>query len=418
MRKKIGIIVQRYGSQINGGAEVYAKMIAERLNNYYDVTVLTSRAIDYHTWAPELPLGESEENKVRIIRFDHPPKGNLKEIHQLNRKLRGRLWYQKLYRFLGKPNWYLHIFPDCECSEKIEEKYLALQGPYIFDLSSYLLQEKDNYDAFIFITYLYYPAAACMAVVAEKSIFIPTLHDEPSAHMKMFQKIIPSPAWILFLTNAELDFAVKTYNLSNNKKDIVGVGMEMPDLQKDTSYLGKYDIEEPYVIYVGRIDRAKGCDVFISNFIKFINEHKSTLTLIMVGKNMIEEIRHPRIKYAGFVSDEDKSQLMKQAKLLIMPSPYESLSLVLLESFTYKVPVLANAECAVLKEHIEISKGGYTYSNYQTFSQRLNEMISDDHRIEIMGQRGYDYVQKNYIWNVVIDKFKVAIEDIAIYQSN
>ena len=58
--KKIGLIVQRYGRQINGGAEVLARMVAEKLALKYDITVLTSRAVDYHFWEPELPEGGDE----------------------------------------------------------------------------------------------------------------------------------------------------------------------------------------------------------------------------------------------------------------------------------------------------------------------------------------------------------------------
>ena len=48
--KKIGIIIQRYGKNVNGGAEVHARMIAEQLMNKYDVTILTSCAQDYISW--------------------------------------------------------------------------------------------------------------------------------------------------------------------------------------------------------------------------------------------------------------------------------------------------------------------------------------------------------------------------------
>ena len=100
-KRKIGLIVQRYGRQVNGGAEVLARMVAEKLALKYDITVLTSRALDYHFWKPELPEGESEENGVKIIRFDHKPKAAAKKVHRLNRQYRGRLLYQTFYSFIG-----------------------------------------------------------------------------------------------------------------------------------------------------------------------------------------------------------------------------------------------------------------------------------------------------------------------------
>lgn len=39
---KIAIVVQRYGADINGGAELHARYVAERLARYADVRVLTT----------------------------------------------------------------------------------------------------------------------------------------------------------------------------------------------------------------------------------------------------------------------------------------------------------------------------------------------------------------------------------------
>ena len=93
-KKSIAFIIQRYGKQINGGSEVLARMMAEKLIDNYDITVLTSRAIDYNTWEPVLAKGVSYENGIKIIRFDHPIKDSDKKIHQDNRRQRGRFFYQ------------------------------------------------------------------------------------------------------------------------------------------------------------------------------------------------------------------------------------------------------------------------------------------------------------------------------------
>jgi len=45
--KKIAIINQRYGLEVNGGSELYSREIAERLKAKYEVEVLTSCAVEY-----------------------------------------------------------------------------------------------------------------------------------------------------------------------------------------------------------------------------------------------------------------------------------------------------------------------------------------------------------------------------------
>ena len=418
MKTKIAIIVQRYGNQINGGAEVHARMIAEKLNKKYEVTILTSRAIDYHTWDPVLPEGESFENDIKIIRFDHTRKENRKKAHKINRKSRGRLWYQKLYRFLNKPKWYKSLFPAVEFIDEKGLKFLTAQGPALLTLPSYLDEHRNDYSAFIFFTYLYYPTAVGMPVVADKSIFIPTLHDEPPAYIPCFKELFPLPEWIFFNTRAEQLFAEKMFDLSQSKKEIVAVGIESTNEETNPDILSKFKINSPYLIYVGRIDEAKGCESLLDYFIKFNSENAQQYNLVLVGKNMMKEVKHPNIIYTGFVSDEEKTQLMKQAKLLIVPSKYESLSLVLLESFNYKVPVLVNKNCTVLKDHIDESKGGAVYSNYSEFREEILRLTKQDELIAELGKNGYAYVQRKFVWDGVLEKFDTAINQIISKEKN
>src|SRR5690349_11439893 len=68
---KVAVVVQRYGEEIIGGAESHARTLAEGLHSRlgYDVSVLTSTAMDHHSWENVYPEGESELNGVRIFRF-------------------------------------------------------------------------------------------------------------------------------------------------------------------------------------------------------------------------------------------------------------------------------------------------------------------------------------------------------------
>ena len=335
--KKVGLIVQRYGEQVNGGAEVLARMVAEKLVLKYDITVLTSQALDYHFWEPELPEGESEENGVKIIRFNHKPKSAAKIVHRLNRRYRGRLLYQKFYRFIGSPSWYLKFLPNAAVTEKDGLLWVENQGPATYGLIKYLEENKNEYDAFIFITYLYYPTVAGLLVVPDKSIFIPTMHDEQPAYFPIFKKLMRAPRSLMFLTASEKKFSNDLFDIANIRQDIMSIGIDKVDERKDIEVIKKFNIVGKYIVYVGRIDAAKGCKDLLNFFTKFIGQNEATLTLVLAGKNMIEIVEHKNIKYAGFVSDHEKEQLMKHAEALIIPSKYESLSLVVLESFACKV---------------------------------------------------------------------------------
>src|SRR6185436_44537 len=68
-RMKLAVVVQRYGADISGGAELHARYIAERLARHAQIEVLTTRARDYVTWRNELPAGQETVNGVLVRRF-------------------------------------------------------------------------------------------------------------------------------------------------------------------------------------------------------------------------------------------------------------------------------------------------------------------------------------------------------------
>ena len=69
VRMKLAIVVQRYGTEIGGGAELHARYIAERLSSRFEVRVLTTCARDYLTWRNEFSPGHEKINGVRVERF-------------------------------------------------------------------------------------------------------------------------------------------------------------------------------------------------------------------------------------------------------------------------------------------------------------------------------------------------------------
>ncbi|MFC4263068.1 glycosyltransferase family 4 protein [Ferruginibacter yonginensis] len=408
-KRKIAITVQRYGKNVNGGAEVFARMIAEKLIETYDVTILTSRALDYHTWKPELPEGTTIENGVTIKRFNHKPKASEKKIHHLKRSYRGRHLYQKFYRFLGRPKWYLKLFPTAEYHDKYGIQWLEHQGPTTYGLVQYIKENENTYDAFIFITYLYYPTAAGLLTVPHKSIFIPTMHDEQPAYFPIFQKTMAAPKSLLFLTASEQKFSQGLFKIDHIKQAVASVGVDPVSDVKDNTVIEKFGINGKYIVYVGRIDTAKGCGEMLSYFTDYLKDTGNAVTLVLAGKNMMDAVNHPNIKYVGFVSDEEKEQLIKHAEALIIPSKHESLSLVVLESFACKVPVMANQLCDVLKDHIELSNGGWLFEDKNSFYKALNDVMANVDNTQ-KGLNGYNYVMNNFTWDHVLNTYNELID--------
>ena len=75
---RIAFVVQRYGLEVNGGAELLTRLIAEHLSDVCDIEVITTCAIDYITWKDDYTQGEDNINGIKVYRFSvDTPHGTL-----------------------------------------------------------------------------------------------------------------------------------------------------------------------------------------------------------------------------------------------------------------------------------------------------------------------------------------------------
>lgn len=389
MKKKILFVVQRYGLEINGGAELHCRQLAERLVDDYDVSVLTTCAIDYVTWKNEYKEGTEYINDVKIIRKKVDFERNQKNFNKISEKLNNE-----------KDNISLGI------------EWQKAQGPHSSELIKFLKDYKDDYEAIIFLTYLYYTTYFGLQVAPEKSLLIPTAHDEPPIYYKIFDRIFNIPKGILYSTTVERDFINKKFKNNHIYTDIVGLGIEIKNNISKIDLKNKFLIKNEYVLYLGRIDESKGCKILFENFLEYKKKYNNNLKLVLAGKNVMNIPKHKDIIALGFVSEEEKVNLIKQAKLLVLPSKFESLSLSTLEAMFLGTPVLLNGECKVLKEHAVLSNGGLYFENKYEFIETLNFIITHPEISKKMGENGIKYVENNYKWDVVMEKLKKAIEFI------
>lgn len=379
--KKICLIVQRYGLEVNGGAELLARQIAEKMTAYYDVTVLSSCAIDYMTWENVYPHGKSELHGVHLIRFPVSCPRNNEEFNEINaRFMRGEL------------------------SRDEEIVWLEKEGPYVPELIGYLRDHADSFDAFLFFTYLYYPTVMGIPVVRDKAIVFPLAHNEPFLKMNIFDSVFLLPKAFFFETEEERSLVRRKYLNYCIPGFIGGAGVDVPDDVSSERFRDRYGIRDPYIIYVGRIDTGKNCEQMFDQFIRYKEENPSELKLVLMGKPVISIPEHKDIISLGFVSDEDKFDGISGSEFLLLPSRFESLSIVVLEAFALHRPVVVNGECEVLKAHCEQSQGGLYYLNDNDFKRNVSSLLQNRELQKQMGDYGYAYVQEKYSWNRIIGK--------------
>ena len=82
----------------------------------------------------------------------------------------------------------------------------------------------------------------------------------------------------------------------------------------------------------------------------------------------------------------------------------------MIEALTAGVPVLVNAACGATREHCERSGAGLWFGDFAEFEAVLELLTSDDASYEVMRANGRRYVDANYRWPVILDRYCAFLE--------
>jgi glycosyltransferase involved in cell wall biosynthesis len=402
---RIAFIVQRYGAEILGGSEYHCRLIAERLAARHEVEVLTTCARDYIGWKNEYPEGGDRVKGVSVRRFA--------VIHT-----------RDIQAFNTYSDW---IFQNPHTRED-ELKWLEMQGPWSPALLEYLGRHHKSYDALIFFTYLYAPTLLGIQIDPQRSILVPTAHDEPAIHLDIYQEMFRLPAAIAYNTDVERNFLKTTFAIRTVAEETVGCGVDLmqgdvgdgepaPPRDSDeavdvlsqlrargTSFRRRHRLQGDFLLYGGRIDPGKGCEELLEYFTSY-KEHGGEANLVLMGVKLMQLPEVPWVTFAGLLSERERLEALEAATIVVVPSPYESLSLLALEAMAVGTPVLCNGRSEVLVEHCLKSNAGLFYTEREEFIDCANLMLGDERLRRAMGRNGKEYVKRNYRWDVIMAKY-------------
>jgi glycosyltransferase involved in cell wall biosynthesis len=412
---RIAFVIQRYGTEILGGSEYSCRLLAERLVARHQIEVLTTCAADYITWKNEYPEGSDRVRGVTVRRFAN---ARARDIQAFNR-------YSE---------W---IFNHPHTAED-ELEWLRQQGPWCPALIEHLERNHHQYDLLVFFTYLYAPTVLGVKIAPHKSILVPTAHDEPAIRLEMYKELFSLPAGLAYYTESERRFVTTHFSIRALEEETVGCGVDLPQAQpyprdaaggvepaadeepgpdesspsfrphlaqRGTTFRRRHRLHGPFALYGGRIDAGKGCEELIEYFSSYVQEGGDA-SLVLMGVKLMPLPEEPFIRFAGRLSDQERMQALEAATVVVVPSPYESLSLLALESFAVGTPILANARSEVLVDHCHNSNAGLYYADRDEFVEALKLLIADARLRAAMGRNGRHYIRENYRWDVVIGKYE------------
>ena len=386
---KLAVVVQRYGADINGGAEQHARYIAERLSRHATVEVITTCARDYVTWKNELPEGTEQVNGITVRRFP------------VSHERRPDDFGRRSHRVFTKT----HSIAD-------ELAWLDSEGPASPALVAHVERAAADFDFVILFSYRYYHAWHLARRLPAKAVLVPTAERDETIGLSIFGPVFRGVRALMYNSPEERAMIQAASGNASVPGVVVGVGSDVPERTDPERFRRKFKFRRPFAIYIGRIDENKGCGELFSHFQRYATAFPRGMDLVLVGSAIMDVPKHPRIHHLGFLDDKDKFDALSASDLLIMPSYFESLSMVALEAWALGKPVLANARCDVLKGQCIRSNAGLYYENYEEFVEALYSLESNGPLNARLGRNGKDFFKRHYAWPVIERKYLEMFEQL------
>jgi glycosyltransferase involved in cell wall biosynthesis len=184
------------------------------------------------------------------------------------------------------------------------------------------------------------------------------------------------------------------------------VGIEDAPVVPPDEIRRRLDVLGDYVVYVGRIEREKGCARLFDEFARYVREQAPHLNLVLVGRAVLPVPVHVNFTHLGVLSETEKLSVIGASRLLVHPSPYESLSMALLEAWKMGRPALVNGRCTVLRGQVQRAGGGLYYGPYEEFAEALTWLLSHGSEADTLGRSGRAYFERHYSWPVIMEKYE------------
>ena len=390
---RLMLVVQRYGRDIAGGSEQCCRLYAEHLaERGHHVEVATSCAVRYTDWANQFPAGTTEVNGIVVRRFPVDARRDQRAFESIH---------------------WVNVGTARPVPLVLQEEWVDRMGPRTVDLPAYLVERAADLDAIVFFTYLYYPTVRGLEAVAGKvcTVFHPTVHREPSLTVPIYDRLFRRPDALGFLTPEERDLVADRLGVQG-ASSVIGVGVDLDVAGDGDRFRSSHGLgEDPYLVYVGRVDPGKGSLEAYEYFLSYKDRNPGPLKLVVVGDQVAPLPEHPDIVLTGFLSDQEKDDALAGSIAFLQPSYFESFSMALTEAWALRRPALVQGRCDVLVGQCRRSGGGLPYAGFAEFEAAVDLLMADPGLAARMGLAGRRYVEEQYRWDVVLDRYEALLAD-------
>ena len=388
---KLGLVVPRYGVDVVGGIEHWLRLLCEHLVvlKGWDVEVFTTCAVSAATWANELPPGDSVLDGVTVHRRlsdsgRDPRSGELGVLIQRN------------------PS----VVPD-----PVAHRLIDLVGP----VCPQVLDEaaQSDCDLVAVTPYLFWPAVHGVPRLGKRAIFHSAAHDEAELHLSIMHGVFHAAGGFAYNSYAEQALVERTFSIAHLPSSVVGATVVEGPGDSDAARVALgLTPDEPFVLCVGRVERAKGSHVLADMWRLYRRRRPHGPRLVLIGP-VHEGLETDRdVIVAGRQPEDVKWGALRGCEFAITPSAWESFSLVVLEAWLAGVPIVVNRRCAATLEHCVRSGGGLSFLDYADFETVTDRLLADADLRERLVANGRAYTARTFNWDAIVDRYEVLADRI------
>jgi glycosyltransferase involved in cell wall biosynthesis len=369
-RPRVAFVVQRYGEEIAGGAEGFCRASARTMSAAWDCEIVTTCARDAQTWENAYAPGTSLDGDVRVHRFAVDAPRNVRAFDRASRRI-------------AVDSGTLHE----------QEAWMRLQGPYASDLFAYLARAGGAYDAVFFFSYLYATTYFGLPLVADRAILVPLAHDEWMLGLPLFDRIFACARACGFVSEEERLLVETRFADLTPPGSLLRLAIE-PQPGDAARFRASHGIDDPFLLYVGRVEEAKGVGDVLAHFAALRAIDPQPLALVLAGPIAMALPQRDDVVALGHIPERDKWDALAAAEFVVVPSAFESLSIAALEAWAAGKAVLANGSSAVLVGQCRRSGGGLWYAQEREFVDlSRSKLVGEAQRLGVQGAR---YVARTF----------------------
>lgn len=401
---KLAIVIPWFGRELKGGAEQHAWQVASRLaRRGHAVEVLTTCCRSHQEdWSTNhLPPGRFPEREgFSVRRFPVDPR-NRAAFDAVNAHLLN----------LDLASLHPGVAPVSPTDSRIFTREL-IKSALLLD---FIHAEKESFDAFIFLPYLYGLILEGIGIVGHAAVLQPCLHDEAYAYLPEVAEAFRTAGSLLFISEGEQELALQLFGPGIwHKSHLTGAGIEADSAQSlgSATATNGSSPSEKFLLYLGRKDAGKNVPLLVNAFARFRRVRPSSpLRLILAGHGRVDlNGCQDHATDLGLVSDEEKQKLLRECSALLQPSQNESFSRVMMEAWLHGKPVAAHTHCLATSIAIQRSGGGWVAESESDWARLLTEIDRlPETALSKLGARGKQYAAEMADWGFVMDRYELAL---------